>query len=516
MKQAVIYIRVSTDKQARSGLSLDGQLKSCLEYAERNGYSVPDNNIFREEGESAKTANRTKLIELIRFCQKNKGSISTLIVWKVDRFARNAEDHLVVKATLKKLGVTLVSVTEPIEDSVTGRLMETILAGFAQFDNEVRAGRSTGGMIARLEEGAFPFQAPIGYKNIRDLHGRPTLGLDEKSSLVSKWLKEYLKGVHSQKEMYELAPKMGVTSRAGKKLSYQMICNMLRNPVYAGFVTSKMIDGRLVTGIHKDNALISISDYLAIQELLNGKRRLGSKNKKGIDWYLRGGFTRCSLCNSAITSSCPRGNGGVYEKYSCPTCRRSQTGKQVSENREKVHEEFQELLTKIKFTENKLTVFRELILKRWNDESKAFRETRKKLDTEIDKLKDRRQAVIDLLIDRQIDATEKNLQTNKIDTKILELQAQRNIAYDEEIDKENIVEYAVSFISNLSKLWEDAVLEHKLRFQNMIFPEGIWYDFGIGFRTAKIGMPFEVIRNLNEKQSSLVGLVGFEPTTNRL
>ena len=95
--------------------------------------------VFVEQGESAKFADRTKLVELIDFCRQNKGAVQVLVVWKVDRFARNVADHYSVKSTLAKYGVRIVSVTEPIDANPEGKLMETILAGFAQFDNDIRA-----------------------------------------------------------------------------------------------------------------------------------------------------------------------------------------------------------------------------------------------------------------------------------------------------------------------------------------------------------------------------------------
>ncbi len=65
-----------------------------------------------------------------------------MIVWNIDRFARNVADHFSVKATLMKYGLHIVSVTEPINAKPEGKLMETILAGFAQFDNGIRAMRT--------------------------------------------------------------------------------------------------------------------------------------------------------------------------------------------------------------------------------------------------------------------------------------------------------------------------------------------------------------------------------------
>src|SRR5437868_4886173 len=107
MHSAVIYTRVSTDEQAKTGLSLENQEKACREFAERSGYKVLE--VFREEGVSAKTADRKEIMSLLNYCRTHKGEVDALIVWKVDRFARRAEDHLTLKALLVKFGVQLLS-----------------------------------------------------------------------------------------------------------------------------------------------------------------------------------------------------------------------------------------------------------------------------------------------------------------------------------------------------------------------------------------------------------------------
>src|SRR4051812_2300975 len=107
--RGVIYIRVSSDEQIK-GTSLDDQLERCKKYCEEKGIEVA--KMFREEGESAKTADRTQLLNAIEFCRKEKGKVHAFVVFKVDRFARNTEDHFSVRKILADYGVTLHSVTE--------------------------------------------------------------------------------------------------------------------------------------------------------------------------------------------------------------------------------------------------------------------------------------------------------------------------------------------------------------------------------------------------------------------
>ena len=155
---AVIYVRVSTKEQTEN-LSLPTQLKACEEYCQRQGFHVLAR--FREEGESAKTADRTELQKLLQFCRTNKGRVQFVVVFNLTRFARDKYDHFALRAHLKSLGISLRSATEPIDDTSTGKLMEGVLAEFAQFDNDCRSDRTRAGMKAALELGRWTFLAPL-------------------------------------------------------------------------------------------------------------------------------------------------------------------------------------------------------------------------------------------------------------------------------------------------------------------------------------------------------------------
>lgn len=86
MVGAVIYIRVSTKEQTEN-LSLPTQLRACEEYCHREGFEILER--FKEEGESAKTADRTELQRLLTFCRTNKGKVHFVVVFNLTRFARD-------------------------------------------------------------------------------------------------------------------------------------------------------------------------------------------------------------------------------------------------------------------------------------------------------------------------------------------------------------------------------------------------------------------------------------------
>ena len=147
---AVIYARVSTKEQTQN-LSLPTQRRACEEYCRREGFDVA--KVFMEEGESAKTADRTELQALLAYCRENKKKVQFVVVYNLSRFSRDARVHLALTGALAGWGITLRSVTEPIDDTPTGRFIETMIAGIAQLDNETKAERTKLGMRAALESG---------------------------------------------------------------------------------------------------------------------------------------------------------------------------------------------------------------------------------------------------------------------------------------------------------------------------------------------------------------------------
>ncbi len=143
MRRAVIYCRVSTKEQTQN-LSLPTQRRACEEYCRREGLEIA--RVYMEKGESAKTANRTELNALLAFCRENEKNIGYVVVYSLSRFAREAREHHALTGVLAGWGIALRSATEPINESPTGRLMESVIASIAQFENDVKAERTRTGM----------------------------------------------------------------------------------------------------------------------------------------------------------------------------------------------------------------------------------------------------------------------------------------------------------------------------------------------------------------------------------
>lgn len=156
--KAVIYARYSSDSQHEE--FIEGQIRKCTAFAEKNGITVLRHYIDRAF--SAKTDNRPEFQNMIK--DSNKKLFDTVIVWKLDRFARNRYDSARHKATLKKNGVKVVSATEAIADGSVGIMMETILEGMAEYysvdlSEKVVRGMTDNALKCMFNGGTLP----IGY-----------------------------------------------------------------------------------------------------------------------------------------------------------------------------------------------------------------------------------------------------------------------------------------------------------------------------------------------------------------
>lgn len=228
--RAVIYIRVSTKDQA-TNLSLPTQERECREVCRRNGWEVV--RVFVDAGQSAKSTDRAAFQQMLQFCAAHPGRIGAVVVYALSRFSRNVGDHTAVQAVLRANGIRLRSATEPLDESSEGRLMETMFAALAQYDNDKRADRTRAGMKARVRLGGWPFKRPVGYRK----DGAQRLIPDpEVAPLVRAAFELYATGCYTKRQVLDRVTALGLRSYKGAPMSSQVFDGLLTNRLYAGWL----------------------------------------------------------------------------------------------------------------------------------------------------------------------------------------------------------------------------------------------------------------------------------------
>lgn len=223
--KAVIYARYSSDSQREE--SIEGQLRECKEYAERNGITVLGTYIDRAL--SAKTDNRPDFQRMIK--DSVKGLFDIVLVWKLDRFARNRYDSAHYKAILKKNGVKVVSAKEAIAEDSTGILLESLLEGYAEFysvdlSEKIHRGQKENALKGLNNGGGIP----LGYVLGKDQR----LQIDPLTApLVQEIFTRYAEG-ETVRTIVESLNQRGFQTKKNKPFSLGSFNAILKNRKYIG------------------------------------------------------------------------------------------------------------------------------------------------------------------------------------------------------------------------------------------------------------------------------------------
>jgi site-specific DNA recombinase len=504
MVGAVIYIRVSTKEQTEN-LSLPTQLRACEEYCRREGFQIIER--FREEGESAKSADRTELQRLLTFCREHKGQVHFVVVFNLTRFAREKYDHFALRAFLKSLGISLRSATEPIDDSSTGKLMEGVLAAFAQFDNDVRSDRTRAGMKAALEIGRWVFLAPLGYINAPRATGKSLLHDPERAPLVRRAFEDYATGRFTKQQILERATRAGLRNRRGRPLSSQAIGMLLRNPLYAGIVDVREYGVRDRRGDFEP--LVTAELFHRVQAVLAGRiPTTAPRLRSDPDFPLRM-FVRCESCGRGLTGSWSKGRREYYAYYHCrPGCRA------VNVTKAKLEGLFADELARLQPTPGYMRLLKEQVLQVWKARKESIQEDLAKAERAAHAIQQKLDRLDEaFLFERSIDIDVYDRHAEKLRQDLTLLRIDRHSDQVDDLDVEGILGFAERILPRASDLWIQSSLDQRQRFQQLFFPEGISFDGSAFVGTAVTAPAFSYLRANSGGNERLVDQTGVEPVT---
>lgn len=498
--KALIYCRVSTEEQAKQGYSLEAQESCCRAYAERLGYEVIQ--VFIEQGQSAKTTNRLELQNLLSYCTKHAKSVDALLVYKLDRLSRNMADYTSLLTCFAKLGISVKSATEQIDETPAGKLMKHVVGAFAQFDNDVRAENTKRGMVQALKEGRWVWVAPVGYKFEQKEDKKSYLAKNKESPYIQEIFGLFEKGTYTQAEVIAIMNK----KYPHRKLSKQTLNQILRNPLYAGLIKHPWLD-ETIKGVHE--RLISEDTFWRVQAILDGRRPTATaKQRNNPDFPLRN-FAKCPLCEQRLTGSWSRSRTGKrYPYYHCRTKGCSYKGVR----KEEMEEKFYTFLAQLRPSGAVLDLFLAIVEDVWKEKHASQIKERNRIELEIRKLANRKSRVDELMIQGVFDEATYKKQVEQIEQERVIKQLELSEAKIELNNVEACLGYCRAFLNNLAKLWANADVGLKQRFQNLVFPHGIYYG-GDSIRTASISPIFKLLQQENFDESKVAPPGGLEPPT---
>ncbi|GAA3512846.1 recombinase family protein [Aquimarina addita] len=445
--KAVIYTRVSDIKQ-KEITSLESQKQLCEEFANQNGYEVYA--YFGGIYESAKTDERKAYKEMLSFVKRKK--ITNIIVYSLDRYSRTGGLAIATVEELKKKGIKVLSIAQNVDsDTPTGTFMQGFHLLYSRYDNDVKSTNTIRGMRHRLLNGYFMGVAPLGYKNTRDEKNKPIIVHSDKAPLIKKaflWkANENLTNV----EIIERLKKLGL------KIYKQRLSDMFRNPVYCGLLSSSLIEGEVVKGIHQP--IISKAIFLKV----NGVNKYKSKHNVKNDNLPLKGFASCNSCGSPLTGFLVKAKGIYY--YKCKT-----NGCSCNRNTKVLHQYFKDILSKYqidhKFVaplKKQLTYTFEYFNKTDKDNIPVLKKNLKALEEKIEKMQERF-----VIGEIEVELYRKFKEKFTTEKEAIQQEIKNSGSMSSSLD--SYIENALKLFSNLHKMWELSDYTGKQKLQKNTIP----------------------------------------------
>ncbi|PUZ30119.1 Recombinase [Chitinophaga costaii] len=316
MKNATIYIRVSTDEQALKGYSQRNQEEHLLKFCCANDIEILD--IIRED-HSAKSFDRPEWKALLRSFNEKKNIRPNLILFtRWDRFSRNAADAYYMISLLKKMNIEVQAIDQPLDLSIPeNKLMLAIYLATSEVENDRRALNVKQGMNTARREGRWTGKAPIGYRNTITSEGKKIIvPYEHEANIIRSVFENLTYGTDSIRLAHKKAADQGL------RCSLNNFWHLIHNPVYCGKLLISSNNGsnsHLVCGIHEK--IIAEDLFYGVQQIL--KSRKGAPQPKIIhhtQFPLRG-YVFCSIYQKRLTGSASEGRSRKYYYYHCTaTC----------------------------------------------------------------------------------------------------------------------------------------------------------------------------------------------------
>ncbi len=397
--KALIYCRVSSERQAKEGHGLDSQEHRCRDHARSKGYEVE--KVFRDSfSGGGDFMQRPAMKELLAYVDNHLHKDYVVVFDDLSRFARDTVFHLKLRQAFDAREIKRECLNFNFEDTPEGELVETIMAAQNQYHRETNRRQVIQKQKARLESGYWPFFPPPGYEQFRDpLHGKILKPLEPKASLIREAFEGFASDRFlSQADVVDFLRNSGYNDN--KPIFQEGVRRMLRRIVYAGYVERDEWEVSRRKAQHE--GLVSLEVYEKVQTKLNGKYKVHKRVSDSLDFSLRG-FILCPFCQHPMTGSWSRGRTKMYRLYRCnkPSCVRH--NKSISADR--LDKDFKDLLKVVYPKSGAIQLAKAVALDLWEKKVRDQDGQQSRLERQLTDIKKQ----IDVLSDRVVKAMDEKL-----------------------------------------------------------------------------------------------------------
>lgn len=491
--KAVLLRRVSTVMQEKDGNSLQNQLEILTEYCQKKGLTIIKD---AELVESSTRGVRKKFLEVIKFCQQQKGGVA-LVCLKTDRLFRSftnlpevynmcqtgqleihlTQENLIINKNSKAGDITLLGLNVVMAQNYVLSLRDNVIYGM---DYSVAQGRCMS-------------KAPAGYLNVRTPEGKAAVIIDkERAPIIQKLFNEYATGLYSVKDMMKKCKEWGLVSRfSGKPFDTSTIHRILNNKFYIGEMLYK-------DQWHKHNyeTLIAPALFKTCQDIMHGRKPEEPKHFKTTEKpFIFRGLITCGECGCMISSDRkikPSGKEYVYLK--CSHFKGNCKNPQVNENI--VLQQIEDELKNLSVPQEIMSYLRSDMEKIINQQNKALNLEIKDIRQKYDELQKQIQYTDTLLVTQKITPERSNEIVSRLKQEQYELNNKLELLTKADEKFSIAVATILSLGNNAYQIFQSSKVETKREILHLLLSNLKLQDRKISYTLRK---PYDYIRSLNKK-----------------
>ena len=510
-QRAVIYCRVSSQKQKKEGHGLDSQATWCRQYAAFRGYEVIE--IFNDDitGAITKRPGMQAMIALLRKHRKHDPLV--VIVYDITRIARDIDAHRALRKAIDAAGGKLESPTHEFRDDADGEMQELFLATISHHFRRKNAETVRNRMMARTMNGYWCFPPPVGYRYKKvEGHGKLLVRDEPYATIVKDALEGYADGRFETKvEVHRfITSHLEWQHSSSSGLSWQGVDDLLNRTLYAGYIDLPDWGLHMLRGRHEP--LISLETFQAVQRRLKGVAKAPARKDINHEFPLRG-FVTCGGCGKPLQGCLSKGRTRYYPYYLCATKGCPDYGKSIQ--RDRVEEAFVDLLKQMRPAYALFAFARDVFQDAWHERSEGLEAQAVAIKGELATI----EKGIAQLVDRIV-ASDSEAVIAAYERRIREFEERRALLQEKQArlhkplgDFGSIFRTAMTFLANPYVLWVSGKIEWQRLVLRLAFAERLTYVRNVGFRTAATSTPFRLLEQFAEGAREMVDAAGIEPAT---
>ena len=512
-KRALVYCRVSSERQVNEGHGLDSQEARCFQKAQ--DLNLPIAEVFRDAAISGGLFQRPAMNKLIAFLDKHPNEKFVVIFDDLKRFARDVQVHMLLKTELvRKRKVRLECLNFKFEESPTGRFIEVVMAAGAQLEREQNKEQVVNKMKARLEAGFWAFCPPPGLKFVKDGTKGQILRPNAPQAVIFKQAIEKYRDfeLNTLEEMQEFILSQYKLLGINKTLSLNGVKRILTNVLYAGCIIYEPWDIPLKKNAHE--GFISYETYLAVQDRLKNSSRPRIRQDQSKDFPLRN-YVLCCACRKEMTAAWFKGRKEMYGYYLC-----KQKGCPMSNKiykAGKIEGDFLERLYGNLPSREIINLAEQVIIDLWESKRKNETQIKAGVEAQIKNLEEKNKTLMERITKTSNDGLvveyERVIANNVAEIK--NLQKELNKTKYSQDGFQTAVRVVFDYLANPTEQWESRNYARQRLLLGMLFEEKLVYNRFTGFQTAQIPFMHRIIGTKIRSKIHLVEMPGVKPGSKR-